>query len=59
MRSPKREKSEHPLPATLKASADHAHSVGLLQNVDLKGLYDLTLLNQVLAAHNEPAVQGL
>ena len=48
-----------PLPATLKASADHAHSVGLLQNVDLKGLYDLTLLNQVLAAHNEPAVQGL
>jgi NitT/TauT family transport system substrate-binding protein len=48
-----------PLPATLKASADHAHSVGLLPSVDLKGLYDLTLLNQVLAAHNEPAVKGL
>ncbi|HEV2030065.1 MAG TPA: ABC transporter substrate-binding protein [Candidatus Dormibacteraeota bacterium] len=48
-----------PLPATLKASADHAHSVGLLPSVDLKGLYDLTLLNQVLAAHNEPAVHGL
>jgi NitT/TauT family transport system substrate-binding protein len=48
-----------PLPATLKASADHAHSVGLLQSVDLKGLYDLTLLNQVLATHNEPAVQGV
>ena len=48
-----------PLSSTLKVSADHAHSVGLLPSVDLKGLYDLTLLNQVLAAHNEPAVQGL
>jgi NitT/TauT family transport system substrate-binding protein len=48
-----------PLSSTLKVSADHAHSVGLLPSVDLKGLYDLALLNQVLAAHNEPAVQGL
>ena len=48
-----------PLPATLKTSADHAQSVGLLAKVDLKGLYDLTLLNQVLAAHNEPAVKSL
>jgi NitT/TauT family transport system substrate-binding protein len=48
-----------PLPATLKASADHAYSVGLLAKVDLKGLYDLSLLNQVLAGHNQPAVQGL
>jgi NitT/TauT family transport system substrate-binding protein len=48
-----------PLAATLKASADHAHSAGLLASVNLKGLYDLTLLNQVLAAHIEPAVQGL
>jgi NitT/TauT family transport system substrate-binding protein len=48
-----------PLAATLKTSADHAHSVGLLASVDLIGLYDLTLLNQVLAAHVEPAAQGL
>jgi NitT/TauT family transport system substrate-binding protein len=48
-----------PLAATLKASADHAHSVGLLANFDLKGLYDLNLLNQVLAAHNEAIVAGL
>jgi NitT/TauT family transport system substrate-binding protein len=48
-----------PLPPTLKASADHAYSVGLLAKVDLKGLYDLSLLNQVLAAHNERPVQGL
>ena len=48
-----------PLAATLKTSADHARSVGLLARVDLNGLYDLSLLNQVLAAHGEPAVQGL
>jgi NitT/TauT family transport system substrate-binding protein len=48
-----------PLAATLKASADHAHSVGLLTSVNLNGLYDLTLLNQVLGGHNEPAVAGL
>lgn len=48
-----------PLAATLKTSADHAHVVGLLPSVDLKGLYDLNLLNQVLATHNEPAVTGL
>jgi len=47
-----------PLPATLKVSADHAHAVGLLPNVDLKGIYDLSLLNQVLAAHHDPPVQG-
>jgi NitT/TauT family transport system substrate-binding protein len=48
-----------PLAATLKASADHAHSLGLLPSVDVNGLYDLTLLNQVLAAHGQPAVGGL
>jgi NitT/TauT family transport system substrate-binding protein len=48
-----------PLAATLKTSADHAHSVGLLANVNLEGLYDLGLLNQVLAAHGDPAVAGL
>jgi NitT/TauT family transport system substrate-binding protein len=48
-----------PLAATLKTSADHARGVGLLAGVDLKGLYDLSLLNQVLVAHNQPAVAGL
>ena len=48
-----------PLSATLKTSADHARSVGLLASVDLKGLYDLGPLNAVLAAHNEPPVAGL
>jgi NitT/TauT family transport system substrate-binding protein len=47
-----------PLASTLKASADHAHSLGLLANANLNGLYDLTLLNQVLAAHGQPPVSG-
>jgi NitT/TauT family transport system substrate-binding protein len=47
-----------PLADTLNASADHAHSVGLLGAVDLHGLYDLMLLDQVLAGHNLPAVSG-
>ena len=48
-----------PLAPTLKASADHAHGAGLLPSVELKSLYDLSLLNQLLAAHNETAVIGL
>ena len=48
-----------PLAPTLKASADHAHSVGLLPSADLKGLYELGLLNQVLVAHQQPVVSGL
>jgi len=48
-----------PLASTLKASADHAHRLGLLASVNLKGLYDLAPLNAVLAAHNEPPVAGL
>lgn len=52
-----------PLPATLTKSADDAISVGLLDagKVDRAGglpgtLYDLTLLNKVLAAAGQPAV---
>jgi len=48
-----------PLAATLQTSADHAHSLGLLRDANLNGLYDLELLNEVLAEHNEPAVPGL
>jgi len=48
-----------PLAATLQTSADHAHSLGLLRDANLNGLYELELLNEVLAEHNEPAVPGL
>ncbi len=48
-----------PLASTLKVSAEHAEAIGLLRPVDLKGLYDLTLLDQVLAGHGAPGVSGL
>ncbi len=48
-----------PLAASLKSQADHADALGLLTPSDLRGLYDLTLLNQVLAEHGQPAVSGL
>lgn len=48
-----------PLAPTLRVSADHAQSLGLLNPVDLRGLYDLAPLNQVLASHGQPAVSGL
>ncbi|HEX9260374.1 MAG TPA: ABC transporter substrate-binding protein [Acidimicrobiales bacterium] len=48
-----------PIAASLHGSADAAHSVGLLDKVDLKGIYDLDLLNKVLAAAGDSEVQGL
>jgi NitT/TauT family transport system substrate-binding protein len=47
-----------PIASSLTASADHARDVGLLGRVDLKGIYDLTVLNQVLAATSQPEVKG-
>jgi NitT/TauT family transport system substrate-binding protein len=47
-----------PLVATVRESADHAQKVGLLARVDLRGLTDLRLLNQALAAQGLPAVAG-
>ena len=45
-----------PLPASVRASAEHAERVGLLNRVDLRGLTDLRLLDQVLAAEGLPPV---
>lgn len=48
-----------PIAASLKKSAADATGVGLLDPVDLTGIYDVTLLNEVLAARSQPEVQGL
>jgi NitT/TauT family transport system substrate-binding protein len=49
-----------PLPLTLEASAAHQEKLGLTSaTLPVKGIYDLTLLNQVLAEHHQPAVSGL
>ncbi|MGH9264271.1 MAG: ABC transporter substrate-binding protein [Acidimicrobiales bacterium] len=47
-----------PVASSLTVSAGHAHDVGLLGKVDLKGIYDLTVLNAVLKAADQPEVQG-
>ncbi|MFN2462250.1 MAG: hypothetical protein ABR591_16475, partial [Candidatus Velthaea sp.] len=47
-----------PIATSLAVSADHAHEVGLLDKVSLKGVYDLTLLNQVLTTSDRPEVAG-
>ncbi|MFV0132994.1 aliphatic sulfonate ABC transporter substrate-binding protein [Streptomyces sp. HMX87] len=48
--------TDDPLAATLAAQAEHAVTAGLLKKPDLKGIYDLTLLNKVLQAEGEPTV---
>ncbi|WP_228984217.1 aliphatic sulfonate ABC transporter substrate-binding protein [Streptomyces sp. DH12] len=46
---------DDPLAATLRAQADHAVNAGLLEQPELKGIYDLRPLNKVLAAAGRPA----
>jgi NitT/TauT family transport system substrate-binding protein len=46
-----------PIAASLQKSADDAIAVGLLDPVDLTGIYDLTLLNQVLEARDQPPIE--
>jgi len=45
-----------PLAASLKTSAEHAAAAGLLKPVDLKGIYDLRLLREVLSARGRAAI---
>ena len=48
-----------PIASSLDKSAKDAQAVGLLDPVDLRGIYDLTILNQLLAAKSKQAVSGL
>ncbi|MDT5036041.1 MAG: sulfonate transport system substrate-binding protein [Micromonosporaceae bacterium] len=47
-----------PLADSLRTGASHAQDVGLLKPVDLKGLYDLSLLNEVLKAQGASEVKA-
>ena len=47
-----------PVAASLVTDADHATRLGLLPGASLKGIYDLRILNQVLAAAGKPPVSG-
>ena len=48
-----------PVASSLKTGAENATAVDLLDAVDLKDIYDLTLVNEVLADDGKPAVTGL
>lgn len=45
-----------PIASSLFTSAKNAETVGLLDPVDLKGIYDLSLLNELLKADGQPEV---
>jgi NitT/TauT family transport system substrate-binding protein len=45
-----------PIPSSLYTSAKHAEDVGLLKPVDLKGIYDLGPLNELLKASGQPEI---
>jgi NitT/TauT family transport system substrate-binding protein len=47
-----------PVASSLTVSADHATEVGLLEKVNLTGIYDLSILNSVLKTANQPEVKG-
>lgn len=48
-----------PIASSLAESKDDAVEVGLLEDVDLQGIYDLTLLNELLAERGQDPVEGL
>jgi sulfonate transport system substrate-binding protein len=50
--------TDDPIASSLKTSADNATALELLKPVDLSEIYDLSLLNEVLGAAGQPAVQG-
>lgn len=45
-----------PIASSLKVGLDHAVAVGLTDPVDLKGIFDLTLLNEALTAAGKTAI---
>jgi NitT/TauT family transport system substrate-binding protein len=51
--------TDDPIASSLKKSAEDAEAAGLLDPVDLDGIYDLSILNSLLAEAGEPEVEGL
>ncbi|MBA2700932.1 MAG: ABC transporter substrate-binding protein [Chloroflexi bacterium] len=48
-----------PIASSLTGSADHATQLGLLDPVDLTGIYELAPLNELLVLAGQPVVNGL
>jgi NitT/TauT family transport system substrate-binding protein len=51
--------TDDPIALSLQQSADDASALGLLDAVDLDGIYSLRLLNEVLQANGDEEVEGL
>jgi NitT/TauT family transport system substrate-binding protein len=47
-----------PIASSLEESKNDAVSVGLLEEVDLEGIYDLTILNEVLEERGEGSIEA-
>lgn len=47
-----------PVPTSLVKDAKDAHTVGLIDSPDVKGIYDLKILNEILKAKGEAAIKG-
>lgn len=45
-----------PIASSLQTSAEHGVEVGVTKQADLKGIYDLTILNRLLTAAGKPSV---
>lgn len=50
--------TEDPIASSLKVSAEHAFATGLVREADLTGIYDLTLLREVLGTPVDDAGLG-
>lgn len=48
-----------PIASSVQKDASDAKALGQLKSDDIKNLYDLTVINQLLAAKGRPAVKGL
>lgn len=48
-----------PIASSLEGSKDNAVAVGLLDEVDLDGIYDLSILNELLEERGDEPVEGL
>jgi NitT/TauT family transport system substrate-binding protein len=51
--------TDDPIASSLAQSAKDAEQVGLLDPVDLSGIYDLSIINSLLTAAGKPEVDGL
>jgi NitT/TauT family transport system substrate-binding protein len=47
-----------PVPSSLEKDAKDAFDVGLIDSADVKGIYDLKILNEILKAKGEPTIKS-